>query len=249
MMKKQTFYEYSRIIISLLIVTFTTSIFGFISFISDAETTSKSTNDKIKDITVIIDPGHGGEDGGAVGLCGTLEKDINLEISLILHDLFTLVDIDAVMTRNTDNMLYTDVQSGRKKFYDLKNRVDFVDKYSNPVFLSIHQNKFPIEKYKGLQVYYSKNDPSGKELAECIQYNTKKLLQNDNNRMIKEAGRNIFVLDKLECPAILIECGFLSNTQEEKNLNNYEYQKKIAYIIFTSVIEYLSNISINNQIS
>lgn len=248
-MKKQTLYEYSRIIISLLIVTFVTSIFGFISFISDSETTSKFSNNKINDITVIIDPGHGGEDGGAVGLCGTLEKDINLEISSILRDLFTLVDIDAVMTRNSDNLLYTDDQSDRKKFYDLKNRVDFADKYSDPVFLSIHQNKFPIEKYKGLQVYYSKNNPSGKELAECIQNNTESFLQKDNNRKIKEAGRNIFVLDKLQCPAVLIECGFLSNAYEEQNLNNYEYQKKLAYIIFTSVVEYLADSSFNNQIS
>lgn len=192
-------------------------------------------------VVVVIDPGHGGMDGGAVSSDGTVEKQINLEISQKLCSIFLLSDVSCVMTRSDDRMLYDESQTSNKKLSDLKYRVNLAKTFEKPIFLSIHQNKFPVKKYSGLQVYYSKNNPDSKVLADIIQDNTKTYFQTENNRITKKAGSSIYVLNNLDVPAVLVECGFLSNDNEAKLLKDPEYQKKIAFTIFVSVMEFLQN--------
>lgn len=238
-MKRQTFIEYSRIILISLAIFLITAIFSLVQFLyPKTETVSITETDAIP-FTVIIDPGHGGEDGGAVGFAGSLEKQINLSVSLEIERLFNFSGIGCILTRSSDVLLYKDGQENRKKYYDLKNRVDFVNEFENPIVISVHQNKFPLEKYSGLQVYFSDNNNSSQKLATIIQNRNKEFLQKDNNRQIKKGGRNIYILDKLECPAVLVECGFLSNFDEEKLLMDKSYQKKLAFLIFSSVAEFV----------
>ncbi len=240
-MKRQTLIDYSKVIFITLVISVVTAAFGFVQFYIDKnlETDSVSATTEFP-ITVVIDPGHGGEDGGAVGVGGSLEKDINLDVSKYLRDFFSSVDISVIMTREADVMLYKDGQHNRKKFYDLYNRVEMCRDVQNGLVISIHQNKFPIAKYSGLQVYYSKNHNGSKIFADIVQNNTRKYLQHENDRKTKEAGRNIFLLEKLECPAVIVECGFLSNSDEEKLLCQSDYQRKLAFVIFSSVMDYIN---------
>ncbi len=250
---RHIYFEYFKIIAIVLIIIIIVSIFSILQFMMqenkscDKQSFSDTENNHI---TVIIDAGHGGRDGGAVGKSGLLEKDINLAIAKKIGKLFEMTDIDVQFTRLTDVMLYKEGQEHRKKYYDLLNRVEFSKQFDNPVFVSIHQNIFPTEKYCGLQVYYSKNHPDSKILAQLIQEKTKENLQKDNTRAIKEAGKNIFLLKNIECPAVIVECGFLSNTEEEKMLADDEYQKKLAFVIFSSLVDYINeeNERITNEV-
>ena len=194
--------------------------------------------------TIIIDAGHGGEDGGAVGKNGILEKELNLSISEKLHDLFSAAGFKVVMTRETDTLLYDKNADykGRKKELDLAKRVEIASSYENAVFISIHMNSFPDSKYSGLQVYYSKNHQDSDEMAENIQSTVRECLQKNNNRQTKPAGKNIFVLDRITIPGVLIECGFMSNPDECNALTKDEYQKKLSLTIFSAVSKYIDKI-------
>lgn len=187
--------------------------------------------------TVIIDPGHGGEDPGAVGLGGVLEKELNLEVSLILKELLTLSGCNVVMTRTDDILLYDKNASGTHKGQDLKNRLDYEKKYPGAIFVSIHMNKFSEEYCRGLQVYYSKNNRMSKDLAESVRASVKEYVQPENKREIKAANSSIFILDRITIPAILIECGFLSNTEEAALLSSKDYQSKLAFAIAKALCE------------
>ena len=200
-------------------------------------------------ITIIIDAGHGGEDGGAVGKNGVLEKDINLSIAFMVEDILKDNGYLTIMTRSDDRLLYdknTDYE-GRKKQLDLAARVEIAEKTDDAIFVSIHMNSFSQTRYKGLQVYYSKNSPESKTLAEEIQQNARLLLDTSNNRVAKVAGSNIFLLDRITRPAVLIECGFLSNTEECAKLSTEEYQREVSEVICLSIISYLEGISQNDQ--
>lgn len=223
------------IIVALIFLSVAISWFMF--FVNEDNSVNVSANNTLFTYdTVIIDPGHGGIDGGAVGEGGILEKDINLSISHALNSLLSLTNTSTVMTRTTDELLVDeDNATASKKTQDLTQRVGFTELYENPLFISIHQNKFPVSRYSGLQVYYSKNNPESKTVAENIQKTTKLLLQNDNKREVKKAGTNIYVLKKIECPAVLVECGFLSNPQEARLLCDNSYQQKIAICIFSAL--------------
>ncbi len=191
------------------------------------------------ELTVIIDPGHGGEDSGAVSDGGVLEKELNLQIASKIVEFLKLYRVESVMTREDDKMLYSDGVTSKKRG-DLRGRVEFARQYENALFVSIHMNKFSIPKYSGLQVFYSKNNPQSEAVAIKLQADIKQYLQNDNNRIVKAADSNIFVLDRLSCPAVLVECGFLSNYDETKLLQDEEYQNKLAFVIASSLIEYLN---------
>jgi len=171
--------------------------------------------------TIVIDPGHGGEDGGAEAY-GVVEKNINLGVALYISDFLELSCYPIVMTRSDDRLLYKNGEENHKKRYDLLNRVEFAESFDNAVFVSVHQNKFEISKYKGLQVYYSPNNDGSMRLAECIQTNSKKYLDDKNKREVKQADFRIKVLDMLKMPAVLVECGFLSNPEEAALLASTE---------------------------
>ena len=199
----------------------------------DVEASAKS------EITVIIDPGHGGRDGGATTEDGVLEKDLNLAVALKLRALLSQAHVKVVMTRETDVML-ADESSPHKKRDDLNARLAMAEKYENCIFVSIHMNKFPVAKYSGLQVYYSPNNEESARLAEVIRSNTAAYLQKDNTRNTYAADSSIYVLNNIKVPAVLVECGFLSNPEEAALLGTEEYQNKLAAVIFAAVAEYLA---------
>lgn len=189
------------------------------------------------DVTVVIDAGHGGEDGGASDKLGNLEKDLNLAMAKKLEELFASAGIKTLMTRSEDKLLYdpnTDYH-GRKKILDMRERVKIVNECDNPILISIHMNAFPEDEYRGLQVYYSVNDPTSEKIAEGVQTTVHSLIQKENKRKIKQ-GKDIFLLDRINVPAILVECGFLSNPDEAALLNDEEYQDMLVFCIFHAVI-------------
>ena len=193
--------------------------------------------------TVVIDAGHGGADCGAVGVNGALEKDINLKLSLMIADEFENAGYKVILTRSEDVMLVdTKNEHTTKKSSDLTARTQIAEE--GQLFLSIHMNKFPEEKYSGAQVYYSVNDARSERLAELIQLGIIAALQPENNRVIK-SGNGLYLLDRVKCPAVILECGFLSNREEAEKLNDEAYLKQLGFEIFSAaddfVIECMDN--------
>lgn len=195
---------------------------------------------------VVLDPGHGGEDGGCSSLDGTLEKDLNLSVSRVLYDILNVSGIKTVLTRDDDSMLYDrfgDLSdyTGKKKTYDLKNRLRLASDSECRLFLSIHMNKFSEEKYSGLQVYYSPNDSDSITAALRIQKYAKEYNAPENDREIKKAGSEIYILNRAEMPAVLVECGFLSNPSDLEKLRTDAYQKELSLAIGAAVADSLAN--------
>ncbi len=209
-------------------------------FTSVAPTAAEDTHDR-KLTCVVIDAGHGGEDGGAVSADGLYEKDVNLAVAFALRDLLEMNDIPVVLTRDEDILLYdrnVDYQ-GRKKVLDLAARKTIADNSGDCLFVSIHMNAFPQTQYSGTQVWYGTKDPLSESVAADIQKSAL-LLQPENHRKIKAAGSNIYLLDKITAPCVLVECGFLSNPEEAALLADLDYQKALAFIIFSGVAEYVA---------
>lgn len=190
--------------------------------------------------TVVIDPGHGGVDGGAVSCTGISESKFNLEIALKLRDILNLLGINTIMIRQTDVSVYTQGQTiAQKKVSDLKERVRIVNSVDDALLISIHQNQFSQEKYSGAQVFYAQTEES-KELASLIQTALIKGINPGSNRKIKKAD-GVYLMQHIRCPGVLVECGFLSNPREEYLLRDTTYQQKICSIIACSVSCWLYN--------
>lgn len=188
--------------------------------------------------TVIIDAGHGGEDGGATSCTGKLEKEYNLEIAMRLNDLMHLMGLHTKMVRTTDISVYTQGQTiAAKKVSDLKNRVNAVNETENGLLVSIHQNTFSDGKYSGAQVFYAAEGES-QELAEQLQNTFCQTLNPGSNRRCKRAD-GVYLMEHIEKTGILVECGFLSNVQEEAKLRSSEYQKKLSCVIAATVCNFL----------
>ena len=192
-------------------------------------------------ITIVLDAGHGGEDGGCEGN-GLIEKDLNLDITLRIASLLRKQGVNVVLTRETDELLYdkNSDYEGQKKYQDVRRRLEIAQKQENPVLVSIHMNYFAQTQYSGLQVWYSKADARSRILANLVQSNVKYNLQLNNKRNIKEASSSIFLLDNATFPAVLIECGFLSNPNEARALGDEIYRQNLAEIIFNSIMTYIS---------
>ena len=188
--------------------------------------------------TVIIDAGHGGEDGGATSCTGKLEKEYNLEIAMRLNDLMHLMGLHTKMVRTTNISVYTQGQTiAAKKVSDLKNRVNAVNETENGLLVSIHQNTFSDGKYSGAQVFYAAEGES-QELAEQLQNTFCQTLNPGSNRRCKRAD-GVYLMEHIEKTGILVECGFLSNVQEEAKLRSSEYQKKLSCVIAATVCNFL----------
>ncbi len=188
--------------------------------------------------TVVLDAGHGGEDGGASAASGIVEKEINLEITLLLRDLLEANGIRVILTRETDVLLYdrnVDYR-GRKKALDLAARRKIAEETPDSVFVSIHMNTYPLQSCHGLQVWYSPNDTRSHTLATNIQETARTRLDPQNDRTVKRAGSSIYLLHKITSPAVLVECGFLSNPEEAEQLGTKEYQRKIALALFLAIV-------------
>jgi len=219
------------------------SLLIFLGIYSNRRYAAPTVTDSESPITVVIDAGHGGEDGGAVGVNGVYEKDVNLAIALMLNDILRINGIETVMTRSEDILLYDKNSDyhGQKKVQDLMSRRRIAEGYDKAVFVSIHMNAFPEEKYSGLQVYYSQNNEGSEKLAEDIQTAAKETIMPTNTRRCKAADNSIYLLDRLNCPAVMIECGFLSNPEECERLSDRSYQRKLAMCIAASIINYVSS--------
>ncbi len=196
-------------------------------------------------VCVVIDAGHGGEDGGASSAAGVLEKDLNLSVSLALRDLFEAAGVRVVMTRAEDILLYdrnVDFH-GRKKVLDLAARRLVAEKAAAEaqqsggvsLFISVHMNAFPQPQYSGMQVWYGTGHPLSAEVAGGIQSASAAVMP-DNHRKIKAAGSNIYLLERIKSPAVLVECGFLSNPAEAERLSREEYRYAVAAGVFAGVM-------------
>ena len=194
---------------------------------------------------VAIDPGHGGEDGGTSSAAGVLEKDLNLSVAFALRDLLEAAGVPVVMTRTEDKLLYdrnVDFQ-GRKKVLDLAARRIVAEKTAaaatesggTSLFISIHMNAFPQPQYSGMQVWYGTGDPLSAEVAGAIQAASLAVMP-ENHRQIKAAGSNIYLLDRIQSPAVLVECGFLSNPAEAERLAREDYQRAVAAVVFAGTM-------------
>lgn len=188
---------------------------------------------------VIIDAGHGGMDGGAVSCTGVPESLFNLEIALRLDDMMNLLGINTKMIRTTDVSVYTKGETiAAKKVSDLKNRVKIVNNTDHPILISIHQNHFSDSRYNGAQVFYGNSNESA-VFAKNMQSALVRILNPSSNRKEKKAD-GIYLLNHINTPAILIECGFLSNPREEAMLKNANYQKKLCAAIAAETATYIN---------
>ena len=185
-------------------------------------------------LTFIIDPGHGGIDGGAVGVNGVLEKDVNLAIALKIGRFLSLGGAEVIYTRCSD-VLLTHPRAATRKSGDVLARVEIARRDPGAVFVSIHSNKFPQSSCRGLQVFYSGGDPESIRLADAVQNDVRLWLQPDNDRESADCGSSVYVLDRIENAAVLIECGFLSNPEEAMLLGSEAYQNRLAFVIAHSL--------------
>lgn len=192
---------------------------------------------------IIIDPGHGGVDGGASTASGFLESQINLEIALRLNDLLHLLGIHTVMIRTEDISIYTSGETiAAKKISDLKERVRLVNQTDNGILISIHQNHFTDSRYRGAQVFYAGTEGS-QSLAIKMQNAIVETLNPGSNRKAKKAD-GVYLMQNIRCTGILVECGFLSNPAEEVLLRNKDYQNKLCCVIASVISRELYDQSI-----
>lgn len=189
---------------------------------------------------VIIDAGHGGVDGGTTSCTGVLESHINLEIALRLNDLMHLLGVNTKMIRTTDCSVYTQGNTiAAKKVSDLKQRVSIVNETQNALLVSIHQNYFSQSQYSGAQVFYADNENS-KLLAGQVQKQIVNTINNGSKRTAKKAS-GIYLMEKVNATGILVECGFLSNPQEEALLRDADYQQKLCIVLSCAVLDFIES--------
>ena len=190
--------------------------------------------------TVILDAGHGGEDGGAVGVSGVLEKELNLDVACRLATLLSEAGVKVILTRKDDRMLYREGENipGKRKYYDLKNRIAYAEQDPGALFISIHMNSFSDARYAGLQVWCAETEGS-RALAESVAGEVKARLQPNNRRRVKTADGKLFLLSRAPGRAILVECGFLSNREECEMLSTEDYRRELSFAIFCGIMRYL----------
>ena len=187
--------------------------------------------------TVVVDPGHGGMDPGKIGINDVEEKEINLEISLMLRDKLEKQGIQVVMTRETDQGLY-DEDSSNKKVQDLQRRVDLIHEEQPVCVVSIHQNSYPDASVKGAQVFYYEDSTEGKKLAEELQNALIAQVDPENHRQAK-GNTTYYLLERTDVPLVICECGFLSNPEEAELLTDQAYQETLTDAIVSGILEYL----------
>ena len=189
--------------------------------------------------TVVVDAGHGVPDEGAESSNGTTEAKTNLKIALKLQNLLEQSGCTVILTRSDENAIY-DMDSKtlkQKKVSDIRNRVKIGNESSADIFVSIHLNKIPQPQYDGWQTFYKEGSEEGARLAKSIQSNLNEAIQKENNRIAKTID-NIYIIKKVEIPTTIVECGFLSNPEEEKHLLQDDYQNKLAWGIYNGIIDY-----------
>ena len=187
---------------------------------------------------IVIDAGHGGSDPGKIGINNASEKDINLEIALKLKEIFEENNVKVVMTRDSDEGLYSE-SATNKKAEDMQNRCKIIDEADALFTLSIHQNSYTTPDIKGAQVFYYGQSQKGKELAEFLQNALIEQVDPENHRLAK-ANESYYLLKKTSTPTVIVECGFLSNPTEAELLLQKEYQEKLVNAIYSGASAYLA---------
>ena len=188
-------------------------------------------------LIVVIDPGHGGKDPGKIGSFGTLEKDINLQIALYLKEILEVQDIHVIMTRKEDKELTTN--ENNRKMADMKERIKLIEESNADLVISIHQNSYTTPEVYGAQCFYHTDSAKGKQLAAIIQ---NQIIASTNQTKIREIKSNndYYLLKNSPVPTIIVECGFLSNPEEEQLLLTEDYQRKMAWAIHLGVLQYFN---------
>jgi len=199
----------------------------------DAFSALKHTNTSV----LVIDPGHGGRDGGAISAAGAKESDINLAICLKMCAIADFVGVNHIETRTEDTDGYPD--GDYSEHDNLLRRAEMANSAENAVLISVHQNKYPSELIRGAEVMYAKTQGS-EELGLSAQDNLVRLLDKENRRVARPAPEELLLTSSVNCPAILVECGFMSNPDEADNLSTSGYQLKIAAILISTYMNYCS---------
>ena len=189
--------------------------------------------------TIVIDAGHGVPDEGAQSSNGTTEAETNLKIALKLQNLLEQSGSTVILTRSDENAIY-DINSKtlkEKKISDIHNRVKIGNESSADIFVSIHLNKIPQQQYWGWQCFYKEADEKSQKLAKSLQTNLNEAIQKDNKRVAMKLD-NVYIIKHVEIPISIVECGFLSNQEEEKMLLDDMYQNRLAWGIYNGIIDY-----------
>ena len=216
------------------------AISGAVKSAEQSKSAMAETSDKQ---VILLDAGHGGIDSGGVGINGVYEKDINLSIAKYLGSMLTLSGYEVVYTRTEDISIYDDGVEGirNQKVSDMENRLEIIEQYPDSIFLSIHQNQYTDKAYFGGQMFYTTNNSGNFRLATIMQKKFAEL-QMGNDREVKLIDNNLYLFKDTKQPALLIECGFLSNENDAANLSSSEYQKKVAFTIYRGLAEYLTEV-------
>ena len=215
------------------------AMFVFMIQRADTNKTIQTVALPVSEKVIVIDAGHGTPDEGASSNNGTTEAEINLKIALKLQNLLEQSGATVILTRSDENAIY-DIDSKtlrQKKNSDIKNRVKIGNESSADIFVSIHLNKIPQQQYWGWQCFFRNGDENSINLAKSIQNNLNEAIQKDNKREALELN-NIYIMKNVEVPISIVECGFLSNPEEEKQLQVDEYQNKLAWGIYNGIMNY-----------
>ena len=201
-----------------------------------------SDADLKKSPVIILDAGHGGFDSGATS-GSVVEKDINLQIALKLRDTLAFQGYTVIMTREQDTSTESEGKNlSQRKKSDMRNRLKLINDHPNAIFLSIHQNSYQSAN-KGSQLFYKKKNAEGELLAKCIQQTIRANLQPESHREHKPSGKEYFLLENSTTPGVLIECGFISNSEELAKLKDSSYQQQLALCIYQGLCTYLEQSS------
>ena len=229
--------QYHKIMNYLMVVLLFVSMVLVAKEAAEFVTSQKATG--LNPNLVVIDAGHGADDGGKVGINGAVEKDINLIIALRVKELLTMQGVDVVMTRENDAGLYPKTGDNRK-IRDMQKRVELINKERPALTVSIHQNSYTDERVSGAQTFYMTGSEEGKRAAEILQEQMITTLAPDKERVAKENG-SYYLLKHVDGPIVIAECGFLSNAKEAEFLCNEEYQEKVAWAIHLGILRYLNS--------
>lgn len=231
-----------QIVLSAILISILT--FGMqISIKEKEQLTLETTSTPSSNKTVVIDAGHGSPDEGAESSNGTTEAQINLKIALKVQNLLEQTGCTVILTRSDNNAIY-DLDSKtlrQKKVSDIKNRVKIGNESSADIFVSIHLNKIPQQQYYGWQCFYNSKNENSKLLAEQLQENLNESIQKENKRIAMNLN-TVYIMKNVEIPISIVECGFLSNPEEEKQLQEDEYQNRLAWGIYNGITDYFYNL-------
>ena len=233
--------------ISLILLVIIVGVFTFEYQLAKTEReTMKVTATPVSSKVVVVDAGHGSPDEGAESKDGTTEAQINLKIALKVQNLLEQSGCTVILTRSDDNAIYDlDKDTLReKKVSDIKNRVKIGNESSADIFVSIHLNKISESQYYGWQCFYKNNDEKSKNLANNLQNSLNESIDKINNRVALPIQK-IYIVEHVEIPISIVECGFLSNPEEEEQLQSDEYQDRLAWGIYNGITNYFYNLESN----